>query len=54
MMRSLLIKLALGLVIDLLISIATKRRDDANDPMNQERWQVIVEFLLNVKRTGLP
>lgn len=54
MFKTVLIRLALGLVIDLLVEIATRRRDNANDPLNQEKWQVIVEFLLNVKRTGLP
>lgn len=53
-MKSLLIKLALGLVIDLLIQVASKKLEDANDPMNAEKWQVIVEFLIQIKRTGLP
>lgn len=54
MMKGLLIRLALGLVIDLLISIAGKKLSDANDPMNVEKWQVIVDFLNQVKKVGLP
>lgn len=54
MMKTLIIRLALGLVIDLLVEVATRKRDNASDPLNQEKWEVIVEFLLNVKRTGLP
>lgn len=54
MMKSILIRLALGVVIDVLISLASKKLQDANDPLNVEKWQVIVDFLLQVKKTGLP
>lgn len=54
MMKTLLIRLALNLVIDLLIELATKKLHNASDPMNVEKWAVIVEFLGNIKRTGLP
>lgn len=54
MMKSLLIRLAMGLVIDVLIQVATKKLQDAKDPMNVEKWAVIVDFLEKVKKTGLP
>jgi len=54
MMKALLLRLALGLVIDVLIQLATKKLQDAKHPMNVEKWQVIVDFLEDVKRTGLP
>lgn len=54
MVKKLLIKLALGLVLDLLIGIATRKYEDADRPENKEKWLNIIEFLANVKTTGLP
>lgn len=54
MFKKLLLSLATNLVLDLLIGMATRKYEDADRPENKEKWLNIIEFLANVKTTGLP
>lgn len=54
MVKKLILKLALGLVLDVLIGVATKKYNEANAPTSKEKWLNIIEFLGEVKHVGLP
>lgn len=54
MLKKLLIKLAIGLVLDLLLGIATKRYQEANHELSRDRWLAIMDFLGEMKIKGLP
>lgn len=54
MMKKLLIKLAIGLVLDLLLAMATKKYSEAQTEGARTKWLNIIEFLGETKTTGLP
>lgn len=54
-MKKILIRIASGLVLDVLIEYAVKQRNEGGtSPEHIERWTVVVEFLLAMKIKGLP
>lgn len=54
-MKKLLIKLALGFVLDVLIQYAKSQRDNAGiSEIHIDRWNTIISFLLSAKDKGLP
>lgn len=54
MMKKLLIKLALGLVLDVLAALAYKRFVEAETDSARMKWQHIMDFLAETKTIGLP
>lgn len=54
MLKKVLIKLAIGLVLDVLISVATKKFEEAETDHSRMKWLNILEFLSETKTIGLP
>jgi len=54
-MKKLLVKLATGVVLDVLIQVAQKeyaKEDRTQD--HYDRWRTILSFLIDMKTKGLP
>lgn len=49
-----LIKLAIGLVLDVLLGVATKKFEEAETDHARMKWLNIMEFLSETKQIGLP
>lgn len=54
MIKKLLIRLASDAVLELLLVFARKRYEDVRTAEEKEKWQIIVNFLLEAQKTGLP
>lgn len=54
MWKKLLVKVALSVVVDVLISVAEQRYQDAEKDVSRYRWLNIIEFLNEVKTIGIP
>lgn len=54
MVKKLLIKLALGVVLDLLIGIATRKFEEAEKDESRKKWMNVLDFLIEAKTIGLP
>lgn len=53
-MKKLLIRIASGAVIELLLVYAIQRYESVRTQTEKDKWQVIVDFLLDAQKTGLP
>lgn len=54
MWKAILLKLAINVVLDVLLAVATKGYNDADKPENKEKWLNVIEFLTKAKQNGLP
>lgn len=54
MFKAVLIRLALNLVLDLLLALATKKYQESEpDSADRRRWFLIIDFLSDLKTIGL-
>lgn len=49
-----LIKLAADAVIELLLVYAQERMQQVTKEENKLKWETIIDFLLDARKTGLP